>query len=158
MKTTQEKTLPRSLTGRRGEGEAAIPVGDGRSIPDIDVFYRAARREFPGIADFRDIAHEAWIISRGRGYFHSLAVREAARNLGFFKEAKSLDEMEEGGFEPAAAEVENPDERLEILRTDPRFSEKIEKILSGKSICAVVGNSGRFLRRARLVAVQPGLF
>ena len=59
MKTTQEKTLPRSLTGRRGEGEAAIPVGDGRSIPDIDVFYPG----FPGCAG----------IPRGHEYLLNLA-------------------------------------------------------------------------------------
>jgi len=42
-----------------------------------------------------DVAHEAWILATGRGYFTQKMLREAARNMGIWRIAKEVEISED---------------------------------------------------------------
>ncbi len=70
----------------------------------------------------------------------------------------SFDELVAAGFDVAAPAEKTLDERLEILRDDPRFRDAIEAILSGVNITKAVASYGKFIREARIAVEQPRLF
>ena len=125
---------------------------------NIDIFYRAARRTFPFMKDYEDIAHEAWIIATRRGYFHKKMIREAARNLKIFSEPMSIDEMISKGVEFPAPPPPAGDERIRRLKDNPKFKNEVEKILAGVKITKAIKNYSKFIKTARRAVAQPGLF
>lgn len=108
--------------------------------------------------DYEDIAHEAWILALRRGYYDPKILREAARNLKIFQAERSVEEMTEAGIEFPTLLEPDLDERIALLREDPRFKDTIEKILSGVNICTAVKKYSSFIRQARRAVAQPRLF
>jgi hypothetical protein len=111
-----------------------------------------------------DVAHQAMKIALEKKYvymtfalFNRICLC-VARDMGVYAPDVSLDELVENGHDFAATQEQGLDERLEILKQDPRFSEAIEKILAGIGITKAVSNYSRFIKDARQAYSQPSLF
>jgi hypothetical protein len=111
-----------------------------------------------------DVAHEAMQIALEKKYAYmtfslfALVAKGVARDMGVYEQNVSLDELVENGHDFAAEPEQTLDERIEMLRQDPRFKEAIEKILDGINITAAVANYSQFIRQARQAVKQPSLF
>jgi hypothetical protein len=111
-----------------------------------------------------DVMHQAMQIALEKKYAYmtfslfTLIAKGAARDLGVYTTDVSLNELVENGHDFAAVQEQGLDERLEILKGDPRFREAIEKILDGINITAAVANYSQFIRQARQAIKQPSLF
>ncbi len=87
----------------RAEGEvSATECREDADIITYSRFLRAARMRVAYGQDADDVAHEAFILAKSRGYSTKEMLSEAARNLKIFKIAgeQSIDDI---GYEPASA-------------------------------------------------------
>ncbi|MGD0282303.1 MAG: hypothetical protein ABSB95_08085 [Dissulfurispiraceae bacterium] len=92
-KSENIKALSPQLPGRGGEGGSTIPDRDGTNT---NILSREQEKQYHHIlrATLRagvygemagDVAVEAWLKARERGYFIPIMLSEAARNLGIWK-------------------------------------------------------------------------
>lgn len=129
-----------------------------------------ARKKYNG--DGEDVAHEAWLIAQGRGYFHPRMLDEAARRLGIFRTKYTAEHtillppgLKTAGRMPVQNKKTGSFERLVAITKntrDPRIPAVIRDVLAGEGICVACTRNGisyvRFIAECRRAAVQPSLF
>ena len=75
--------------------KSALAVPSARSISHQEKMYHrilaAAKAARVYGHDVEDVAHEAWILAKQRGYFLSRMLREAARNMGLWRVAREAE-------------------------------------------------------------------
>ncbi|MEW6740905.1 MAG: sigma-70 family RNA polymerase sigma factor [Nitrospirota bacterium] len=99
---------------------AAVPPEDSilSSGKKEKLYYRIladARRArvYGGWAE--DVAHEAWIIATQRGYYHPRMLREAARNLGLWREA-ATEQLQERICEDDPEKIFEKNQKIQAVR------------------------------------------